>query len=168
MEPIVSSETSEIRTQTPGNYPKRNKLQWNCCVWWKFVISFWVAFNSVMVYYVSFEMLMAVIFKTAVCWGVGFCVWQVAEFLFIFSFYHFITRATEEICQAHSYTTWTYPVHTACVLHYLQCPITMHSDVPKISQVPEHTVVNTMVKLQETFCCKHKISWRNWWHKRNI
>jgi len=26
MEPIVSSETSEIRTQTPGNYPKRNKL----------------------------------------------------------------------------------------------------------------------------------------------
>jgi len=33
MEPIVSSETSEIRTQTPGNYPKRNKLQFeivNC------------------------------------------------------------------------------------------------------------------------------------------
>jgi len=26
MEPIVSSETSEIRNQTPGNYPKRNKL----------------------------------------------------------------------------------------------------------------------------------------------
>ena len=26
MEPIVSSETSAIRTQTPGNYPKRNKL----------------------------------------------------------------------------------------------------------------------------------------------
>jgi len=26
MEPIVSSETSEIRTQTPGNYPKRNNL----------------------------------------------------------------------------------------------------------------------------------------------
>jgi len=26
MEPIVSSETSEIITQTPGNYPKRNKL----------------------------------------------------------------------------------------------------------------------------------------------
>jgi len=26
MEPIVSSETSTIRTQTPGNYPKRNKL----------------------------------------------------------------------------------------------------------------------------------------------
>ena len=26
-EPIVSSETSAIRTQTPGNYPKRNKLQ---------------------------------------------------------------------------------------------------------------------------------------------
>jgi len=25
-EPIVSSETSAIRTQTPGNYPKRNKL----------------------------------------------------------------------------------------------------------------------------------------------
>ena len=24
--PIVSSETSAIRTQTPGNYPKRNKL----------------------------------------------------------------------------------------------------------------------------------------------
>ena len=29
MEPIVSSETSAIRTQMPGNYPKRNKLQWN-------------------------------------------------------------------------------------------------------------------------------------------
>jgi len=29
MEPIVSSETSEIRTQTLGNYPKRNKLQDN-------------------------------------------------------------------------------------------------------------------------------------------
>ena len=28
MEPIVSSETSAIRTQTPGNYPKRNKLHW--------------------------------------------------------------------------------------------------------------------------------------------
>jgi len=26
MEPIVCSETSAIRTQTPGNYPKRNKL----------------------------------------------------------------------------------------------------------------------------------------------
>ena len=26
MEPSVSSETSAIRTQTPGNYPKRNKL----------------------------------------------------------------------------------------------------------------------------------------------
>ena len=26
MEPIVSSETSAIRTQTPGNYPKRNEL----------------------------------------------------------------------------------------------------------------------------------------------
>ena len=29
MEPIVSSETSTIRTQTPGNYPKRNNLQEN-------------------------------------------------------------------------------------------------------------------------------------------
>ena len=29
MEPIVSSETSAIRTQTPGNYPKRNKLLLN-------------------------------------------------------------------------------------------------------------------------------------------
>jgi len=27
MEPIVSSETSAIRIQTPGNYPKKNKLQ---------------------------------------------------------------------------------------------------------------------------------------------
>jgi len=26
MEPTVSSETSAIRTQTTGNYPKRNKL----------------------------------------------------------------------------------------------------------------------------------------------
>jgi len=26
MEPTVSSETSTIRTQTPENYPKRNKL----------------------------------------------------------------------------------------------------------------------------------------------
>ena len=26
MGPIVSSETSAIRTQTPGNYPKRNTL----------------------------------------------------------------------------------------------------------------------------------------------
>jgi len=29
MEPIVSSETSAIRTQTPGNYPKRNSLHKN-------------------------------------------------------------------------------------------------------------------------------------------
>ena len=29
MEPIVRSETSAIRTQTPGNYPKRNNLQVN-------------------------------------------------------------------------------------------------------------------------------------------
>ena len=27
MEPIRSSETSDIKTQTPGNYPKRNILQ---------------------------------------------------------------------------------------------------------------------------------------------
>jgi len=27
MEPIVSYETSAIRIQTPGNYPKRNKLK---------------------------------------------------------------------------------------------------------------------------------------------
>jgi len=27
MEPIVSSETSAIRTQTPGNYPKSNNLR---------------------------------------------------------------------------------------------------------------------------------------------
>ena len=27
MEPIRSSETSAIKTQTPGNYPKRNILQ---------------------------------------------------------------------------------------------------------------------------------------------
>jgi len=27
MEPIVSSETSAIKSQMPGNYPKRNKLQ---------------------------------------------------------------------------------------------------------------------------------------------
>jgi len=26
MDPIVSSETSAIKSQTPGNYPKRNKL----------------------------------------------------------------------------------------------------------------------------------------------
>jgi len=26
MEPIVSSETLAIKSQTPGNYPKRNKL----------------------------------------------------------------------------------------------------------------------------------------------
>jgi len=26
MEPTASSETSAIRTQTPGNYPKRNTL----------------------------------------------------------------------------------------------------------------------------------------------
>ena len=32
MEPIVSSETSAIRTQTPGNYPKRNKLQIKTCL----------------------------------------------------------------------------------------------------------------------------------------
>ena len=33
MEPIVSSETSAIRTQTPGNYPKRNKLhEFNCII----------------------------------------------------------------------------------------------------------------------------------------
>jgi len=31
MEPIVSSETSAIRTQTPGNYPKMNKLQICLC-----------------------------------------------------------------------------------------------------------------------------------------
>jgi len=32
MEPIVSSETSAVKTQTPGNYPKRNKLQaYSCC-----------------------------------------------------------------------------------------------------------------------------------------
>jgi len=33
MEPIVSSETSAIRTQTLGNYPKRNKLQLCYCLY---------------------------------------------------------------------------------------------------------------------------------------
>ena len=32
MEPIVSSETSAIRTQTPGNYPKRNNLRDYTCI----------------------------------------------------------------------------------------------------------------------------------------
>ena len=32
MEPIVSSETSAIRTQTPGNYQKRNKLHIHICL----------------------------------------------------------------------------------------------------------------------------------------
>jgi len=32
MEPIVSSETSAIRTQTPGNYPKRNNLRLEICL----------------------------------------------------------------------------------------------------------------------------------------
>jgi len=31
MEPIVSTETSAIRTQTPGNYPKRNNLHSSTC-----------------------------------------------------------------------------------------------------------------------------------------
>jgi len=31
MKPIVSSETSAIKSQTPGNYPKRNKLQCSTC-----------------------------------------------------------------------------------------------------------------------------------------
>ena len=30
MEPIRSSETSAIKTQTPGNYPKKNILQIYC------------------------------------------------------------------------------------------------------------------------------------------
>jgi len=29
MEPIEGSETSAIRTKTPGNYPKENILQFN-------------------------------------------------------------------------------------------------------------------------------------------
>ena len=29
VEPIVSSQTSAIKSQMPGNYPKRNKLQYN-------------------------------------------------------------------------------------------------------------------------------------------
>jgi len=32
MEPTLSSETSAIRTQTAGNYPKRNKLQFLFCI----------------------------------------------------------------------------------------------------------------------------------------
>ena len=36
MEPIVSSETSAIKSQTPGNYPKRNKLQVTSS--WSFIL----------------------------------------------------------------------------------------------------------------------------------
>jgi len=36
MEPTVSSETSAIRTQTPGNYPKKNKLRFSCS--WHFSV----------------------------------------------------------------------------------------------------------------------------------
>ena len=38
MEPIVSSETSAIRTQAPGNYPKRNKLQGLGCLSYAFIL----------------------------------------------------------------------------------------------------------------------------------
>jgi len=38
MEPTVSSETSAIRTQTPGNYPKRNKLQTETSIFQIYVI----------------------------------------------------------------------------------------------------------------------------------
>ena len=36
MEPIVSSETSAIRTLTPGNYPKRNNLHDIYCLFFFF------------------------------------------------------------------------------------------------------------------------------------
>ena len=51
MEPIVSSETSEIRTQTPGNYPKRNKLQVELYTFplWAFMACSMVNFTSVLV-----------------------------------------------------------------------------------------------------------------------
>ena len=42
MEPIVSSETSAIRTQMPGNYPKRNKLQYIPCL--KYSVTIFVIF----------------------------------------------------------------------------------------------------------------------------
>ena len=32
MEPTVSSETSAIRNETPENYPKRNKLQYESSI----------------------------------------------------------------------------------------------------------------------------------------
>jgi len=40
MEPIMSSETSVIRTQTPGNYPKRNNLHFTVSL-----VSFSTQFN---------------------------------------------------------------------------------------------------------------------------
>jgi len=47
MEPIVSSETSAIRTQTPGNYPKRNKLH----VILHYIIHLWRKWHFCSTYY---------------------------------------------------------------------------------------------------------------------
>ena len=46
MEPTVSSETSAIRTQTPGIYPKRNKLQLLYYYYYYFFLNFsWYSLN---------------------------------------------------------------------------------------------------------------------------
>jgi len=46
MEPIVSSETSAIRTQTPGNYPKRNNLLLQICYKTSYKLSIgWACWN---------------------------------------------------------------------------------------------------------------------------
>jgi len=64
MEPTVSSETSAVRTQTPGNYPKRNKLHlehgeslktriiWAVCkirTYFTFVSNYFLAFHVLVV-----------------------------------------------------------------------------------------------------------------------
>jgi len=62
MEPIVSSETSAIKSQTPGNYPKRNKLHLQhgeslrtrlCCIWLELSINLTVIESSAFVHTLS-------------------------------------------------------------------------------------------------------------------
>ena len=52
MEPIRRSETSAIKTQTPGNYPKRNILQEkdSLCIQYRRYENFWTDEDGVLYY----------------------------------------------------------------------------------------------------------------------
>jgi len=122
MEPIVSSETSAIRTKTPENYPKRNNLQIESPI--RFIISYGIGVSTLtyimylLLYFlrvnVSNTVLSDVDLANAVYLLLFFFEALVSCFLFSFG------EKADVVCEVLAYcmgvTHYTRKVATECIL----------------------------------------------------